>query len=114
MFRRWRQRMPSAAQPNGHYRYGNQHLIELRQVIKTYETAAGPFMALRGIDLLIDRGEFVAVVGKSGRGKSTLINMLTGIDRPTSGEVLVGDTAVHTFTESRMAVWRGRTVGVIF
>jgi putative ABC transport system ATP-binding protein len=71
-------------------------------------------MALKHVDLQIDRGEFVAVIGKSGSGKSTLINVLTGIDRPTSGEVLVGDTAVHTLKEGQMAVWRGHTVGVIF
>ncbi len=114
MFRRWRRRVPSVSQATGPYRHGNRHFIELRQVVKTYQTAAGPFVALRGVDLAIDRGEFVAVVGKSGSGKSTLINMLTGIDRPTQGEVLVGDTAVHTLTEGQMAVWRGHNVGVIF
>ncbi len=89
-------------------------LIDLRQVMKAYQTEAGLFYALRGIDLQVDRGEFVAVVGKSGSGKSTLINMITGIDRPTSGEVLVGSTAVHTLNEGRMAVWRGRHMGVVF
>lgn len=114
MFRRWRRRTPSPSQLNGQYRHGNQHLIELRHVVKTYQTAAGPFVALQNVDLIIDRGEFVAIVGKSGSGKSTLINMLTGIDRPTQGEVLVGDTAVHTLSEGQMAVWRGHNVGVIF
>jgi putative ABC transport system ATP-binding protein len=99
--------------PDGHY-HGNNHLIELRQVVKTYATAAGPFQALKGVDLQLDRGEFVSVIGKSGSGKSTLINMITGIDRPTSGEVLVGNTAVHTLNEGQIAVWRGRNVGVIF
>jgi len=99
---------------NGHYRHGNAHLIELRQVVKNYETAAGIFSALKGIDLQVDQGEFVSVVGKSGSGKSTLINMITGIDRPTSGEVLVGDTAVHTLNEGQLARWRGRNIGVIF
>src|SRR5687768_6398216 len=83
----------------GAYRNGNRHLVELRQVVKTFDTAAGTFTALKGIDLQIDGGEFVAVIGKSGSGKSTLLNMLTGIDRPTSGEVLVGDTAVHQLSE---------------
>jgi putative ABC transport system ATP-binding protein len=92
----------------------NAHFIELRDVAKTYLSAAGAFTALRAINLQIDLGEFVAVVGKSGSGKSTLINMITGIDRPTSGEVLVGDTAIHRLNEGQMAVWRGRTVGVIF
>ena len=99
---------------NGHYRNGNKFLIELRQVTKTYEGAAGTFVALKDVDLTVDPGEFVAVVGKSGSGKSTLINMITGIDRPTSGEVLVGDTAVHKLNEGQIAVWRGRQVGVVF
>ena len=90
------------------------HLIELWRVVKAYESASGTSLALRGVDLQVGRGEFVAVVGRSGSGKSTLINMIAGIDRPTSGEVLVGDTAVHTLGEDRMAVWRGRSVGVIF
>jgi ABC-type lipoprotein export system ATPase subunit len=99
---------------NGHYRNGNKHLIELHGVVKTFETAAGPFTALKGIDLRVGTGEFVSVVGKSGSGKSTLINMITGIDRPSSGHVLVGDTAVETLSEGQLAAWRGRNVGVIF
>jgi ABC-type lipoprotein export system ATPase subunit len=99
---------------NGRYRNGNERLIELQQVVKTYETTAGDFTALKDINLRVDSGEFVAVIGKSGSGKSTLINMITGIDRPTSGQVLVGDTAVHTLSEGKMAEWRGRNIGVIF
>jgi len=114
MLGRWLKRNGSNGTANGRYRNGNSHLIELRKVVKNYETAAGPFPALKGIDLKIDTGEFVAVIGKSGSGKSTLINMLTGIDRPTSGQVLIGDTAVHTLSEGQLAVWRGRTIGVIF
>jgi ABC-type lipoprotein export system ATPase subunit len=99
---------------NGHYRNGNDHLIELHDVVKTYRSAAGEFTALKGIALEVDRGEFVAVIGKSGSGKSTLVNMITGIDRPTSGEILVGDTAIQTLKEGKLAEWRGRNVGVIF
>ncbi|MCB0226361.1 MAG: ATP-binding cassette domain-containing protein, partial [Anaerolineae bacterium] len=110
----WLRRKSAGANPeNGRYKHGNDHLIELRQVVKTYQGEAGIFYALKGIDLLVDPGEFVAVVGKSGSGKSTLINMLTGIDRPTSGEVFVGDTAVHTLNEGQIAVWRGKNVGVV-
>ena len=98
----------------GAYVHGNAHLVELRQVVKTFETPAGSFTALKGIDLNVDGGEFVAVVGKSGSGKSTLINMLTGIDRPSAGQVLVGDTAVHDLSEGQLAVWRGRNVGIVF
>ncbi|BCX05097.1 MAG: ABC transporter ATP-binding protein [Candidatus Roseilinea sp.] len=96
------------------YKHGNCHLIELKRVVKVYDTPAGKFHALRGVNLRVDTHEFVAVIGKSGSGKSTLINMITGIDRPTSGEVFVGDTAVHKLSEGRMAVWRGKHVGVIF
>ncbi|MBI1877818.1 MAG: ABC transporter ATP-binding protein, partial [Chloroflexi bacterium] len=110
----WLKRKKDHKESDSRYQHGNDHLIELRRVMKIYETAAGPFKALKGVDLQIDSGEFVAVIGKSGSGKSTLINMLTGIDRPTSGEVLVGDTAVHTLNEGQIAVWRGRNVGVIF
>jgi ABC-type lipoprotein export system ATPase subunit len=112
MFWDWFKRKKSNT--NGQYRYGNKHLIELRRVVKTFQTAAGEFTVLKGVDVAVDGGEFVAVVGKSGSGKSTLVNMITGIDRPTSGEVLVGDTAVHTLNESKMAVWRGLNLGIIF
>lgn len=92
----------------------NTCLIELKQITKTFDSGAGSFTALKGVDLRIDEGEFVAVVGKSGSGKSTLLNIVAGIDRPTSGEVVVSGTPVHTLNESRTAVWRGKTIGVIF
>jgi putative ABC transport system ATP-binding protein len=99
---------------NGRYKNGSEHLIELRQVKKIYETAAGTFVALNDVDLKVDTGEFVAVIGKSGSGKSTLINMITGIDRPTSGDVLVANTAVGVLNEGQVAVWRGKAIGVVF
>lgn len=89
-------------------------LISMNHVFKNYETPSGSFAALRGIDLEVRQGEFVAVVGRSGSGKSTLINVLTGIDTPSSGEVHVASTAVHELNEERLAVWRGKNVGVIF
>jgi len=104
----------SDAGANGRQSNGSGPLIRLDRVVKTYQTPAGEFVALRDVDLSIGRGEFVAVVGKSGSGKSTLINMITGIDRPTSGEIYVSDTAIHNLAEGPMAEWRGRNVGVIF
>lgn len=88
--------------------------VAMSRVRKVYTTGAGEFEALKGIDFTVNAGEFVAVVGKSGSGKSTLINMITGIDRPTDGEVWVAGTPVHDLTENQTAVWRGRTVGVVF
>jgi putative ABC transport system ATP-binding protein len=92
----------------------NGALIDLRDVVKTYETGAGGLTVLKDITLRVRPGEFVSVVGPSGSGKSTLLNMITGIDRPTSGEVFVGDQAVHALSENQLARWRGRNVGVIF
>src|SRR5689334_10259360 len=113
MFGKWlsRARQTKSA-TNG--RLHNLHLIDLHQVEKTYQSAAGSFTALKRVDLQIERGEFVAIIGKSGSGKSTLINMITGIDRPTSGEVLVGNVPVHSLREGQMAAWRGRNLGIIF
>jgi ABC-type lipoprotein export system ATPase subunit len=112
MIGHWLRRTRAATQaPPGP---GSQHLIELRKVVKTYTSAAGSFTALHGIDLVVEAGEFVAVIGKSGSGKSTLINTITGIDRPSSGEVLVGGAAVHTLGENQLAQWRGRTIGIVF
>lgn len=92
----------------------NGTLVDLRKVVKTYRGTAGIFTALKGVDLQVESGAFVSIIGKSGSGKSTLINIITGIDRPTSGEVTVHDTAVHALSEEQIALWRGRSVGVIF
>lgn len=89
-------------------------LVDLQQVTKIFHTPAGDFPALRGVDLLVDPGELVSIVGKSGSGKSTLINMITGIDQPTAGTVVIGGTPVHELDQERIALWRGRTIGVIF
>jgi putative ABC transport system ATP-binding protein len=89
-------------------------LVDLQQVTKAYQTPAGDVYALNAIDLQIDRGEFVAIVGKSGAGKSTLVNMVTGIDRPSGGQIRVGDYALHEMSEEQVAAWRGVNVGVIF
>jgi putative ABC transport system ATP-binding protein len=92
----------------------NGPLIDLRAVTKTFESAAGRFVALQGIDLQVDPGEFVAVIGKSGSGKSTLLNMIAGIDHPTSGEVVVNGAAIHRLNEGQVAAWRGLNVGLVF
>ncbi|HEX5809953.1 MAG TPA: ATP-binding cassette domain-containing protein [Anaerolineales bacterium] len=93
---------------------GSSPMIDVRNVDKYYQSAAGDYHALKGIDLCIDAGEFVSIIGKSGSGKSTLLNMITGIDRPTSGEVLVNGTPIHELTENQLAGWRGENLGIIF
>jgi putative ABC transport system ATP-binding protein len=88
--------------------------IDLHQVSKTYDSPSGPFTALQDINLHVRAGEFVAVVGKSGSGKTTLLNVLAGIDRPTSGTITVDGTQLHSLSESQLAEWRGRTIGLVF
>jgi len=99
---------------NGQKADFNGRLVDLHEVVKTYRGAAGTFTALKGIDLQVEAGAFVSIIGKSGSGKSTLINVITGIDRPTSGEVIVDDVHVHALNEEQIAIWRGRSIGVIF
>jgi putative ABC transport system ATP-binding protein len=93
-------------------------LIEVRQVYKVYETAAGDFPALRGISAEVYPAEFLGVIGKSGAGKSTLMNMITGVDDLTSGEVIVhgidGAVSIHKLSENDLALWRGRNMGVVY
>jgi len=92
----------------------NGALIQLKDVSKIYQTDAGRFVALENVNLQIQAGEFVSIVGKSGSGKTTLINLITGIDQPSSGEIYIEQTPVHLLKESEKAVWRGRTIGVVF
>jgi putative ABC transport system ATP-binding protein len=89
-------------------------VIDLRDVAKTYETPAGSFTALDRVSLRILPGEYLAIVGKSGSGKSTLINMVAGIDRPTSGDIRVAGTRLNDLSETKLAAWRGRNVGIVF
>jgi len=93
-------------------------LIELRNVSKTYSTAAGDFTALINVNMSIDAGEFIGVVGKSGAGKSTLLNMINGVDQLTSGQVIVNSdgksVSVHDLSEDGRALWRGKNMGVVY
>ncbi len=89
-------------------------LIEVRQLVKTFPTAAGEVTVLNKIDAKFYRKEFVAVIGKSGSGKTTLINMIAGIDRPTQGEIFVEGVPVHQLSENELAIWRGKNIGIVF
>jgi len=102
---------PMAADANSRL---NGHLIVMQDVVKTFQTAAGPFTALKNVSLRVNRGEFVAIIGKSGSGKSTLLNMITGIDRPSAGEVFIDHTSIHGMGESQLARWRGKNLGIVF
>jgi putative ABC transport system ATP-binding protein len=89
-------------------------MIDLKRVVKRYKGLTGGTVALKGIDLQVQRGEFLAVTGKSGAGKTTLVNVIAGLDRSTSGEIWVDGTPVHRLGVERAARWRGTHVGVVF
>jgi ABC-type lipoprotein export system ATPase subunit len=88
--------------------------VDVRGLKKIYRTPAGDFPALRKVDLKVNRGEFVALLGKSGAGKSTLINMISGIDKPTAGSIQIGGVAIDQLNEDQLARWRGQNLGVVF
>jgi putative ABC transport system ATP-binding protein len=89
-------------------------LVSLRGVTKRYDTPAGGVDALSDVSLEIARGELVAIVGRSGSGKTTLAHLITGIDRASRGETIVRGTALASLSESELARFRGREVGVVF
>ncbi len=88
--------------------------IQVENLVKTFDTPAGPLSVLRGIDLTINKGEFVSLVGPSGSGKTTLLNMITGIDSPSDGEIVVDNVNVVSTPEKKLTRWRGRNVGIVF
>jgi putative ABC transport system ATP-binding protein len=88
--------------------------IQVSDVVKTYPLGAGEVVAVDHLSLEVAQGEFVAVVGRSGSGKTTLLNLLAGIDRPTSGTVRVAGAELGSLSESGLATWRGRNVGLVF
>jgi len=100
---------------------GASVIIELARVEKTYRSAGGrraergtSFRALNGVDLAIAAGDMVAITGPSGSGKTTIINLIAGIDGPTTGTVTVNGSRLDQMSEEQLAAWRGRTVGMVF
>jgi len=92
----------------------NGHLVRLIDVVKSFPVGDGMVTVLKGLSLQVKNGEFVTIVGPSGNGKSTLLNMITGIDRPSAGQVIVNNLEIHRMSENQLAAWRGQHVGIIF
>ena len=89
-------------------------LVMARDVTRTYEVGASTVHALRGIDLDVRQGEFLAVVGVSGSGKSTLLHVLGGLDTPTSGQISVEGRELGTMSSAQRSIYRRQFVGFVF
>jgi putative ABC transport system ATP-binding protein len=89
-------------------------IIELKQVYKDYPQAGTLQTVLHDINLYIFPGDFVAIVGPSGNGKSTLLNLLTGIDHPSRGDIIVNGTHLQKLSNKKLTAWRGANVGIVF
>jgi len=89
-------------------------IVRVEGVHKAYQTGGGPLKVLRGVDLQLDRGDFISLIGPSGSGKSTLLNLIAGLDKPTEGSIAVGDDVISDMDEAALARWRSAHVGFIF
>jgi len=90
------------------------YVIEVRQIYKDYQTAAGAFPVLKDVNLTIERGDYVAIMGPSGSGKSTFMNILGCLDRPTAGEYFLDGHQVSQLSGNDLAKLRNKTIGFVF
>ncbi len=91
-----------------------ENIIELKKADLTLGSAAAAVHVLKGVDLSIRAGEAAGIVGPSGSGKSTLLMVLAGLERLDSGEIVIDGAPLHTFSEDRLADFRGRNIGIVF
>ena len=89
-------------------------ILKCEGIKKVYGSGANQVKALDGIDLVVNKGEFVAIIGASGSGKSTLLHILGSVDKPTEGKVIVGGTDISTLSKTQAAIFRRRKVGLVY
>lgn len=89
-------------------------ILKVENLTKVYGKSSNRVEALKGVNLSVNKGEFVAIVGASGSGKSTLLHMLGGLDRPTSGKVIIDGENIYDYKETKLAIFRRRKIGFIF
>ena len=89
-------------------------IITAKDIYKTFQTSSGEVHALNGINLILEKGLFYAIIGKSGSGKSTLLHILSGLDRPTAGNVLIDGKDLFSCSDEKMAIFRRRQMGFVF
>lgn len=89
-------------------------ILRVENLTKVYESGNNKVVALDNVSFSVEKGEFVSIVGASGSGKSTLLHLLGGVDRPTSGKVLINDTDIFKMNDDELAIFRRRQVGLIY
>jgi len=89
-------------------------ILKIENLTKTYGEGNNKVEALNDINLSINKGEFVAIIGPSGSGKSTLLHLLGGLDRPTSGRVIIDEKSIYYFKDEELSIFRRRKIGFIF
>ena len=89
-------------------------VLEVKELTKIYGQGENKVVALDNVSLRVKKGEFIAIVGASGSGKSTLMNMMGGIDRPTSGSVIIDKKEIFDMNESELAIFRRRNIGIVY
>jgi putative ABC transport system ATP-binding protein len=92
----------------------SDYIVKILDLWKTYKLGTVEYPALRGVNLSIERGKFVSVVGPSGSGKSTLLTLIGALDRPTRGEILLDGTKISDFNGNQLAELRGKKIGFVF
>lgn len=89
-------------------------ILKVENLVKTYGKGETKVNALDGLSFSVNKGEFVAIIGASGSGKSTLIHMLGGVDRPTSGKVIIDNKDIYSLNDNNLAIFRRRNIGLIY
>ena len=89
-------------------------ILEIKNLTKVYGTGETKINALSDVSFSVERGEFVAIIGPSGSGKSTLLHIIGGVDSPTGGTVMIGDTNIAELDETALAIFRRRQIGLIY
>ena len=89
-------------------------ILRTEGLVKTYGTGETKVEALRGVDLSVNKGEFLSIVGTSGSGKSTLLHMLGGLDRPTEGKVIIDGKDIFSLKDEELTIFRRRKIGFVF
>jgi putative ABC transport system ATP-binding protein len=93
---------------------GNAHLIEMHELTRVYQLGPQEIYALRGVDLIVEQGEYVAIMGPSGSGKSTLMNIIGCLDRPSAGKYVLDGTPVESMNDDELAAVRNKKIGFVF